>query len=171
CNKSMVRKDVIEELVINTTIEKLSEPHIMDYIVNELLQMQERQLTENSVIKVLEKQKRQVDTALNNLVCAVERGIISNATNKRLHELEQQQAELEKQILIEHTKQAVQLKENDIREFYKQTLKLEPKMLINSLVKQIKLYDDKIQIQFISPIKIRPDDEKSGLVFFQLLLK
>lgn len=171
CNKSMVRKDVIEELVINTTFEKLSEPHIMDYIINELLQMQERQLTENSVIKVLEKQKRQVDTALNNLVCAVERGIISNATNKRLHELEQQQAELEKQILIEHTKQAVQLKESDIREYYKQALKLEPQLLISYLVKQIKLFDNKIQIQFNSPIRISPDDEKSGLVFYSATFK
>ena len=171
CNKSMVRKDVIEELVINTTVEKLSEPHIMDYIINELLQMQERQLTENSVIKVLEKQKRQVDTALNNLVCAVERGIISNATNKRLHELEQQQAELEKQILIEHTKQAVQLKESDIREYYKQALKLEPQLLISYLVKQIKLFDNKIQIQFNSPIRISPDDEKSGLVFYSATFK
>ena len=171
CNKSMVRKEVIEELVINTTVEKLSETKIMDYIVNELLQMQERQLKENSVIKVLEKQKRQVDTALNNLVCAVERGIISNATNKRLHELEQQQAELEKQILIEHTKQAVQLKESDIREFYKQALKLEPQLLISYLIKQIKLFDNKIQIQFNSPIRISPDDEKSGLVFYSATFK
>ena len=71
--KSMVRKEVIEELVINTTIEKLSEPKIMNYIVSELLQIQAQQLKENTVLKVLEKQKRQVDTALNNLVCAVER--------------------------------------------------------------------------------------------------
>ncbi|MDE6275040.1 MAG: recombinase family protein [Clostridia bacterium] len=166
CNKSMVRKDVLEELVINATIEKLSEPHIMNYIVNELLQIQRQQSMENAIIKVLEKQKRQVDTALNNLVSAVERGIISNTTNKRLHELEQQQAELEKQILIEHSKLAVQLKESDIREYYNQALKLEPQILINFLIKQITLFDDKIQIQFNSPIRISPDDEKSGLIFY-----
>ena len=51
------------------------------------------------------------------------------------------------------------LSENDIREFYLQALRLEPKMLISSLVKQIILFDDKIQIQFNSPIKISPDDE------------
>lgn len=171
CNKSMVRKDVIEELVVNTTVEKLSEPQLMDYIVNELLKIQERQLKENTVLKVLEKQKRQIDTALNNLVCAIERGIISNATNKRLHDLESQQAELEKQILIEHSKQAVQLKENDIREFYKQALKLEPQLLVSYLIKQIKLFDNKIQIQFNSPIRISPDDEKSGLVFYSATFK
>ena len=171
CNKSMVRKEVIEELVINTTIEKLSEPQIMDYIVRELLQIQERQLKENTVLKVLEKQKRQVDTALNNLVCAVERGIISNTTNKRLHDLESQQAELEKQILIERSKQAVQLKESDIREFYQQALKLEPQLLINYIIKQVLLFDNKVQIQFNSPIRISPEDENSGLVFYSATFK
>lgn len=51
------------------------------------------------------------------------------------------------------------LTESEIREFYLQALMLEPKMLINSLVKQITLYDDKILIQFNSPIRISPDDE------------
>lgn len=171
CNKSSVRKDVIEELVVNAAIEKLNDNQIMNYIVNMLLQIQEQQIKENTVINLLEKQKRQVDTAINNLVCAVERGIISNATNKRLHDLEQQQADIEKQILIEHSKQAVQLKESDIREFYNQALKLEPQLLVSYLIKQVILYDDKIKIQFNSPIRISPDDEKSGLVFYSATFK
>lgn len=40
-----------------------------------------------------------------------------------------------------------------------QALSLEPKLLINYLVKQITLYDDKIEIQFNAPIKASPDDE------------
>ena len=130
------------------------------------MEIQQQQIRENSILAVLEKQKRQVEIALNNLVCAVERGIISNTTNKRLHELEQQQEELKRQILIERSKQVVQLQENDIREFYEQALKLEPKMLINYLIKQINLFDDKIQIQFNSPIRISPDDEKLGFSFY-----
>ncbi len=165
CNKAMVRKEVIEDLVVKTAIEKLSNPEIMTYIINALLEIQERQLKENFVLKVLTKQQRQVETAINNIVNAVERGIISNATNKRLKELEQQQEQLERQILIERSKQAVQLKESDIREFYQQMLN-EPKTLINYVIKQVRLYDDKVQIEFNSPIRISPDDEKSGLIFY-----
>ncbi len=161
----MVRKDVIEELVINTTVEKMSEPKIIDYIVSELLRLQEQQLKENSVLKVLTKQQKQVETAINNMVNAVERGIITNATSKRLKELEQQQELLERQILIERSKQAVQFKASDIREFYEQMLH-EPKTLITYLIKQVVLYDDKIKIQFNSPIRISPDDEQSGLIFY-----
>lgn len=167
CNKSMVRKDVIEDIVINTTIEKLSNPEIINYIVAELLKIQERQLKENSILAVLTKQQKQVETALNNLVSAVERGIVSNATNKRLHELESQQEHLERQILIERSKQAVQLKESDIREFYTQMLQSEPKTLITFLIKQIDLFDDKIEIQYNSPIKVSPDSEsRRGFCFY-----
>ena len=116
------------------------------------------QLKENSALKVLTKQQKQVETAINNMVNAVERGIITNATSKRLKELESQQELLERQILIERSKQAVQFKESDIREFYEQMLD-EPKTLITYLIKQVILYDDKIEIQFNSPIRISPDDE------------
>ena len=33
CNKSMVRKEVIEDIVINSTTEKLSNPEIINFIV------------------------------------------------------------------------------------------------------------------------------------------
>ncbi len=59
---------------------------------------QERQLKEKSVLKVITKQQNQVETAINNMVNAVERGIITNATSKRLKEFEQQQELLERQI-------------------------------------------------------------------------
>ena len=158
CNKEMIRKEVIEDLVITTIIEKLSSPENIDRIVKELLQIQEQQIKENSILNVLIKQQRQVETALNNLICAVERGIISNTTNKRLHELEQQQEQIERQILIERSKQAVQLKESDIREFYTQYLKSEPKMLITHFIKEIRLFDDKVEIYFNSPIRASPDE-------------
>lgn len=172
CKKEMVRKEVIEDIVINAIVEKLCSPENIDRIVKELLQIQAQRIKENSILSVLIKQQRQTETALNNLVSAVERGIISNSTNKRLHELERQQEQLERQILIERSKQAVQLKESDIREFYGQALKSEPKMLISSFIRQIKLLDDKIEIYFNSPIRTSPggetsdDDNPSGLLFY-----
>ena len=45
-----------------------------------------------------------VEKALNNMITAIENGIISNTTNKRLHELEKQQEDLERQILVERSK-------------------------------------------------------------------
>ena len=68
---------------------------------------------------------------------------------------------MERQILIERSKTAVKLSENDIREFYEQTFLLKPKLLINYIIKQIVVFDDHIDIYFNSPIKISPDDNDS----------
>lgn len=138
----------------------------MQIIISGLLQTQNDFDKENSVMGILLKQQKQVETALNNLVNAVERGIISNTTNKRLHELEKQQEQLERQILIERNKTAVKIKESDIRQYYEQALKLEPQMLISYLIKQIVIFDDKIEIHYNSPIKSSPDNNGLDFLFY-----
>ena len=60
-----------------------------------------------------------------------------------LRELEEQQANLDKQIRIERNKIAIKMSESDIREFYESAIDLAPQILINYLVKEVILYDDK----------------------------
>ncbi len=115
---------------------------------------------------MLANEKTRIDRTLENLVTAIENGITSNTTNKRLHDLEKQQEQLERQILIERSKTAVKLTESDIRQYYEQALRLEMPMLINFLVKEIVLYNDKIEIYFNSPIKTSPDDDNRGFLFY-----
>lgn len=160
CNKSVIRKDILEKLVLDKIVSELNRPQIMNAIVANLMQIQELQAKEASALNMILKEKRQTDTALNNLMAAIEQGIISNTTNKRLHELESKQEELERQILIEKSKLAVQLPESTVHKFYTDALKAEPKLLIDCLIKEIILYDDKIEIYFNSPIKISPDESR-----------
>ena len=160
CKKSIIRKDILEKLVLDKIVSELNRPQIMNAIVANLMQIQELQAKEASALNMILKEKRQTDTALNNLMAAIEQGIISNTTNKRLHELESKQEELERQILIEKSKLAVQLPESTVHKFYTDALKAEPKLLIDCLIKEIILYDDKIEIYFNSPIKISPDESQ-----------
>ncbi len=158
CKKAIIRKELLEDIVLENIIGALSSPQTMNEIVNGLMAEQERQAQESSILNLLLKEKRQVEISLENLVNAIEQGIISNITNKRLHELEHRQEELERQILIERSKQAIMIPEKEIREYYQAALKLEPQLLIDMLVKEIVLYDDKIEIHFNSPIRNSPDD-------------
>ena len=170
CHKKPIRKEILEELVLDKIIAELSRPQIMDSIIQELMRRQEQQAREASALRMILKEKKQVDTALDNLVAAIERGIVSNTTNKRLHELETRQAELERQALIERGKLAVRLPEEVIRKFYTKALHLKPRLLIDCLVKEIVLYDDKIEIYFTGPIKPSPTenspDESQGFIFY-----
>ena len=90
---------------------------------------------------------------------------MSATTNKRLHELEQQQGELEKEILIEQSKAIVKVPESVIREYYEQALKMEGAVLINLFIRKIVLYNDKIEIYFNTPLRNGPDDNR-GCSFF-----
>ena len=98
------------------------------------------------MLNVLLREQRQVETSIENVMAAIERGVITNTTTKRLKELEARQKELDKQIIMEKSKNAVRVSEEQIRAYYKEALALEAQMLINHLVKEIVMYDDKIKI-------------------------
>ena len=101
CKKEVIRKDTLETIVMNAIIEQLTSQKSMNELVHGLLKMQDSQIKESSMLNVLLHDKRKVENSLNNLISAIEQGIISNTTNKRLHDLEEQQANLEKEILSE----------------------------------------------------------------------
>ena len=165
CQKSMQRKEFLEEFVINSTISYLTDKANIDEMIKLLLKHQDVVSKENVTLNMLEKEKKQCESSLDNIMKAIERGIINNTTNKRMTELENQLEDLEKKLLIEKSKISVKITENDIREYFVQAIKLEPQLMISYLVKEIRLYDDKAEIYFNSPIVKGPDNSQGFLLF------
>ncbi|MDE6618835.1 MAG: recombinase family protein [Clostridiales bacterium] len=158
CHKQAVRKDVLESIVLDAILNELNNPQMFNAIVKGVLQEQQRQAQNNTVLNLLNRELHETENAINNIMVAIEKGVITNTTTKRLKELESRQEELQRQILIEQSKTVVILKESDIRDFYNQALALEPRMLISYLIKRIVLFDDKIEIHFNNPIIGSPDN-------------
>ncbi|MEG2688697.1 MAG: hypothetical protein RSA24_05965, partial [Clostridia bacterium] len=86
-------------------------------------------------------------------------------TNKRLNDLELRKEELSCKILVEQSKKATILTENEIREYYTEMLQKEPQALVNELIKMITLYNDRMKIELNSPILKNPD-ESQGFSFY-----
>ncbi len=139
-------------------------------MIEYLLKQQDILSKENVTLNMLEKEKKQCENSLENIMKAIERGIINNTTNKRMKELEEKLEDLEKKLLIEKSKYSVKITENDIREFFIQAIKLEPKLMINYLVKEIILFDDKVEIYFNNPI-VKGPDESQGFLLFKAINK
>ena len=55
-------------------------------------------------MSILEREQKQNESAMANIMTAVERGFYTTAANKRMKELEDRQAELERLIIIERSK-------------------------------------------------------------------
>ncbi len=171
CKKQAIRKDVLEKIILDNVIEQIQKANSLDYIISGIMREQERRAQANIVLKLLLKEQRQTENAIQNIMTAIENGGTTNTVMKRMRELEARQAELEQQILIEKSKTTVQLSETQIREFYTKALALEPKLLISHLIKQITLYDDRIEIEYNSPIKQSPDDDNRGFLICSKTVK
>ena len=160
CDKHPVRKKALEELVLDSVIEAMQDEKTMNALIKGLMQMQDANNKEKTTLKLL-KEKKQTQTALDNIVKAIERGIMSDSTNRRLNELEQQARELDEKIAVERNKVAFLLTLTALRQ--------EPQLLISTLVKEILLYDDKMVITYNTPLYEGSDDDR-GFSFYEKTL-
>ena len=162
CQKMSIQKDVLEKLVLDYIDHILEEGSILDEMVAQIKDEQRRLIGDNTALKVLNKEQKQNENAIKNILCAIENGGTTPSVMERLRQLESQKAKLEEEIAVEKAKESALLTENEIREFYGRALKLSGKMLIGYLVKKIILFDDKIQIIFNSPLTYGSPDESLG---------
>ena len=145
CDKKNIKKDFIEDLVIKKIVVTMFDEDCIDRLVKAVLQLQEK---ENSVIPVLQSQLNDVEKGIENLVNAIQMGIISPSTKQRLDEHEQQKNNLLIAISKEELTKTKLTEERIIFWFDKfkgiDTSKIENKRkLIDCFVNAIYLYDDK----------------------------
>ena len=104
CNKQTVRKEILEDLVIKILIEQLNSPKTLEKIANNILKVQESEDCGNTLLTSLNKEKCETQKILDNILKAVEQGVVNNTTNKRMTELEKKLEDIERQIIAEKSK-------------------------------------------------------------------
>lgn len=150
CDKKAVKKDWIEDIVIYQVMKFIDDDSLIEMLVNKILSIQGK---ESPMLKSLKKQLAQTDTAIENMLNAIEQGIITKSTKKRLDELESTKENLETEIAKENISHALLTKEflyswfDGFKNF--DVNKLENrKMLIDTFVNSVVLYDDRIDFYF-----------------------
>ena len=101
CNKKTVQKDWLEDLVVRETMKLIQDDAVIDKIVQLVMDVQNQ---ENTTIPLLEKQLREVNKKLDNLMKAIEDGLYTRTTKERLEALESQKDELTVKIADEKLK-------------------------------------------------------------------
>ena len=112
-----------------------------------------------SVLNLLKKDLENVEKSIANLLDCMEKGIYTASTKTRLEELEEKRSRLSEKILLEQCKERQVLTKDEIVKHISTALRKSPKQLIDLLVKEIRLYNDKIEIDFHYTNKKSPDDE------------
>ena len=150
CNKKTVQKEWLEDLVVRETMKLIQDDAVIDKIVQLVMDVQNQ---ENTTIPLLEKQLREVNKKLDNLMKAIEDGLYTRTTKERLEALESQKDELTVKIADEKLKKP-SFNEDFIRfwlmKFRKFDIsqKKQRKALIEIFVNAIFLYDDRMLITF-----------------------
>ena len=129
------------------------------------MDIQTQQSKDNPILSNLKKEKKQVDASLANLLKAIEQGVVSRTTTSRLQELENEQDELEHKILTEESKSSMMLEKEEIEAFYVKALRCESRLIVEILIKEIVLYNDKMEIYLNTPAKNGPDENR-GFSFY-----
>ncbi len=159
CHKQTVRQDVLEQKVLDMAMELFTTKVNLDIIADEIMRIHEKHRAERSVLKLLKEDKAKAERSLNNIMLAIEEGIINATTKNRMAELEQQIDELSGKILIEESKLENSITREEVMEYLTHSVRdLSPQALIEILINRIELYDDEIVVWFNYSDRTNPDD-------------
>ena len=144
CDKKTVNKDMIENTVIKAVMEKIMDDDLMEQLSYRLYDLQ---MQSSTILPALQQQLADVENGINNMLDAIQKGIVLESTKKRLSDLENRKKELEIEIAQEQIKRPVLTREQilfGLTKFRKLDLSTQQgkQMLIHGFVNTIYLFDD-----------------------------
>lgn len=153
CDLKNVKRDWIEDLVINATIDMVLQDDVIEAISENIVKLLEYERENNEVLLALQVNMKDVEKQIKNVMNAIKQGIITESTKTTLMELESMKSDLELRIAQEElvkptlTKAEIifwldQFKNGDLNDVEYQ------KRLIDVFVNSVFVYDDKIVITY-----------------------
>lgn len=94
CNQKAIRKEVLEHLVIDTILETMSD-EMIGYIASQILEVHAKKMNDESILNMLLREYNNIEKSINNILIAIEQGIITTSTKDRLAELEEKNCNLQ----------------------------------------------------------------------------
>jgi hypothetical protein len=150
CNKKSVKKDWIENLVVAQALTMLANDDILNKISDMILDLQKQ---ENIVLPMLQKQLAETEKGIENMLNAIQSGVLTSSTKKRLDDLENLKSDIEIKILQEEMQKPLLTREQILFWLHKfrgiDVSKREQRQrLIDTFVNAVYLYDDRIVLTF-----------------------
>ena len=154
CTMKAIKKQILEDMMINTITQLLNSEQNIQFLTNAIFNYHQKHSQDNANLKLLEQKRKETYKASQNILKAIEQGIITNLTKSRLQQLENELAELDIEITKEKYKDNSLLTKEEIEQFLRkqvfedtQNIKIR-KLLVNTFVRTVYLYNDKVVILF-----------------------
>ena len=152
CDKKNVVRDTIEKFVAKSIIDHCLTDETIDWIANETVAYSERAERE-AHLDLLQSQMDDTERALNNMTKAIEQGIITESTKKRLKELEAEQKDLKRKYALAKSEVLIVTKEEvvaGLKMFRDGDIEDEEYMvkLFDTFLVAVYIYEDDLKIVF-----------------------
>ena len=161
CRKNSIRKERLEKLVIDTTLRLLNTPQNISLLSDEIVKLNEQISKEQSILNLLTTERTKLQKSLDNIMKAIEEGIITSTTKARMNELENALMEINMKIAAEECKLERRITKEDVEAHIMDALASEPRILIEFLIDKIILYEDKIEIFYKYTNNNNPDEPRA----------
>lgn len=96
CDKKPIKKDYIEDLVVQEVKKKIFDDALMEQLADALFELQTR---EDTTIPQLKTRIAELQQNINNMLDAIQQDIVLSSTKQRLAELEEQKSEVELELI------------------------------------------------------------------------
>ena len=153
CKKKSVKKDWIEQIITDVTINQVLTDENIRLVSEKAYELYEKDREDKSEINALKNNLKEIEKVINNIMTAIEQGIITETTKNRLMEAEERKSAILASIAREEiqkpklTKEHIEFFLHDMKnKIYNSAERIE--IIIQTFVNAVYLYDDKMIITF-----------------------
>ena len=167
CPCNPIRKDLIEQIVIDATYEALSAKENIMLLADKVIEAHKKRIADESLLHILTSEYSETEKSINNILSAMEQGVITNSTKERLEHLEGKKVDLLAKIAAEKARTKLLINQDDITKYISTALRKEPRPMVDALIKKVVLYNNKIEIYYNYTNMKDPDgtDDRRDFVF------
>ena len=154
CECKAVKKQVLEDYVIDATVAMLRKNSLITKIAETIVKVHEKMMRDDNGLQILIKNRDETKRAADNVVKAIEQGIIMDFTKDRLTALQDELNRLEIEINKEAQKSYVHLTVQEVEKYLLTKVFENPddiktrKLLVNTFIREIIWYGDRLVITY-----------------------
>ena len=149
-----MKKQILEDYVIQATVAMLRRNSIITQIAETVVKVHEKMMQDDSGLQILLQKRDDAKKAADNIVKAIEQGIITDFTKDRLNGLQAELNELEIEINKAKQKSYAHLSVEEVEKFLLSKVLENPddikvrKLLVNTFVREVIWYGDHMVITY-----------------------
>ena len=154
CDCKPVKKQVLEDYVIQATVAMLRRNSIITQIAESVVKVHEKMMQDDSGLQLLMKKRDETKKAVDNIVKAIEQGIITDFTKDRLNSLQAELNEIEIEINKAAQRSYTHVSVKEVEKFLLSKVFEDPddikvrKLLVKTFIREVIWYGDKLVITY-----------------------